>query len=60
MPKFKVYAKRITDIETIIEAADQDEAAELASELDPRDRQWNDSGNDELDVISPVSDVTPL
>jgi hypothetical protein len=60
MPQFKVYAKRITDIETVVEAADPDEAAEIANEIDPTDRQWEDSGNSVLDDISPVNDVTPL
>jgi len=60
MPKFRVYAKRITDIEIVIEAADNEEAAEKAAELDPRDRRWEDSGNDELDDISAISDVSPI
>lgn len=60
MPEFRVFAKRITDIEIIIEAADKEEAAEKAAELDPRDHRWEDSGSDELSDISAIRDVSQI
>lgn len=59
MPRYKVFARRVTAIETTVEAADADEAADIAAEMDPNDRAWIDSGHSELDDISPISDVSP-
>lgn len=40
MPRYKVYARRITDIETVVTADNEDDALDKAENIDADDRRW--------------------
>lgn len=53
MPKYKVYARKITDIEIVVTADDPDDAIDVAENIDPDDPRWEvEPGHAVLDTNS--------
>jgi hypothetical protein len=60
--KFKVWTRRVVEVETTVEALGVDEAIEIASNIDANDRAWTEVGFSSdamLDTID-TSNVTEI